>query len=263
MIDLTHFSLFTGIGGLDLAAEQAGFRTVGQCEAAEYPYRILERHWPQVPKWRDVRSVTGDDVAKKSGQEITVLSGGFPCQPHSLAGKRLASGDKRDMWGEFARVICEVKPRWVVAENVPGLLSSEHGRFFGRILRDLAAMGYDAGWGVFSAFHAGMEHERQRICVVAHASGQRRNVLANHRWREWNRHDSENTETTQPPHAHELYHQAMRILSDPDSRILRDVNGISDGMDRITALGNAAVPRQFYPVFRAIAEIEMEVVENG
>lgn len=132
---LTHFSLFSGIGGLDLAAEMAGFKTLGQCELDDYAIKILEKHWPNVPKWRDIRNVTGLQVARKISEEITVLSGGFPCQPHSVAGKRLASSDERDLWGEFARIIREIKPKWIVAENVPGLLSSEHGRFFGRVLR--------------------------------------------------------------------------------------------------------------------------------
>ena len=141
MRGLTHLSLFTGIGGLDLAAEWAGFRTVGQCEYADFPRKVLEKHWPNVQRWRDIRDVTRISADRAGIGEITVISGGFPCQPHSLAGKRLASGDERDLWGEFARVIHEVGPRWVVAENVPGLLSSEHGRFFGRVLGDLAGMG--------------------------------------------------------------------------------------------------------------------------
>lgn len=96
---LTHFSLFSGIGGLDLAAEMAGFKTFGQCELDDYAIKILEKHWPNVPKWRDIRNVTGLQVAGKISEEITVLSGGFPCQPHSVAGKRLASSDERDLWG--------------------------------------------------------------------------------------------------------------------------------------------------------------------
>ncbi len=102
MADLTHLSLFSGIGGLDLAAEWAGFRTVGQCEYADFPRRILEKHWPNMPRWRDVRDVrdvTRLSVDRAGIGEITLISGGFPCQPHSLAGKRLASGDERDLWG--------------------------------------------------------------------------------------------------------------------------------------------------------------------
>ena len=164
-------SLFTGIGGIDLAAEWAGFETVGQCEFAAYPARVLEKHWPDVPRWKDVRDVTAKSFLERTGLEaLTLLSGGFPCQPHSLAGKRKASADDRDLWGEFARCIREIKPRWVLGENVYGLLSSENGRFFGRILRDLAEMGYTAGWCCYGAVDVGAPHKRDRVFLVANAN---------------------------------------------------------------------------------------------
>lgn len=260
MKELTHLSLFSGIGGADLAAEWAGFTTVGQCEWADYPTNVLEKHWPDVPRWRDIRNVTRDEVVRKCGKEITVLSGGFPCQPHSVAGKRLASADDRDLWGEFARVIREVTPKWVVAENVPGLLSSEHGRFFGRILRDLAGMGYDAGWGVFSAFQAGMEHERKRICIVAHSNRVGWNGVEDGWKRGFKNNETyipKKGESVKAPH---VFEHAIRILSDPNSRVLRNDDGIPRALDRLKCLGNAIVPQQFYPVFKAIAEIETEVI---
>jgi DNA (cytosine-5)-methyltransferase 1 len=182
---LTHFSLFSGIGGIDLAAEWAGFTTIGQCEYADYPTKVLEKHWPDVPRWKDVRDVTRFSIRERGidPDRITLLSGGFPCQPHSLAGKRLASADERDLWGEFARVICETNPRWVLGENVAGLLSSENGRFFGRVLRDLAEMGYRVGWACYGAADVGANHRRNRTFIVANAvsggrgeNGQRRGM---------------------------------------------------------------------------------------
>lgn len=253
--DLTHLSLFTGIGGLDLAAEWAGFRTVGQCEFADYPTKVLEKHWPDVPRWRDVRDVTGISVDRTCGKEITIISGGFPCQPHSIAGKRLASRDERDLWGEFARIICEVRPRWVVAENVPGLLSSEHGRFFGRVLRDLANMGYDASWGVFSAFQAGMAHERKRVCVVAH-SGRFGRPCDTFLQKDKNIQDNFCPKGKVDPHL--LLNDALRTLTSGDDSDLRGVDGIPREVDELRALGNAVVPQQFYPIFAAIAAIEEE-----
>ena len=149
-MNLTHLSLFSGIGGLDLAAEMAGFQTVGQCEWADYPTKVLEKHWPDVPKWRDVRKLTGEDFREKTGlKSITVVSGGFPCQPHSLSGKRLASRDKRDLWSELFRVFCETNARWLVGENVPGLLSSENGRFSEEYLGTWPKWGVMYGGTVF------------------------------------------------------------------------------------------------------------------
>lgn len=121
MKELTHLSLFSGIGGLDMAAEWAGFRTVGQCEWADFPRAVLEKHWPGLPRWKDVRELTGEDFYERTGiKHPTVVSGGFPCQPHSLAGKRLASDDERDLWDELFRVYCETGARWLVGENVGG-----------------------------------------------------------------------------------------------------------------------------------------------
>ena len=177
MTPLTHFSLFSGIGGLDLAAEWAGFRTIGQVEYANYPFRVLRQRFGRMPRWRDIRDVTGEAIVERCGVP-TVISGGFPCQPHSLAGKRLASCDERDLWWELARVVREVKPRWFVGENVAGLSSSESGRFFGRVLRDLAEMGYTVGWGSWEAADAGAPHHRERVFIVAHTSNIRHSIGA-------------------------------------------------------------------------------------
>lgn len=160
-------SLFAGIGGLDLGLERAGMECAFQVEWADFPIKVLEKHWPNVPRWRDIREVNTDELPP-----IDLLCGGFPCQPHSLAGKRLASEDERDLWDEYARIIRGTRPRWIVAENVTGLLSSENGRYFGRVLRDLAQLGFDAEWCVLSAAGMGAPHLRRRVFLVAYANGQ-------------------------------------------------------------------------------------------
>ena len=254
-MSLTHLSLFSGIGGLDLAAEMAGFVTVGQCEWAEYPTKVLEKHWPDVARWKDVRDVTVEALRARGIGKITVLSGGFPCQPHSLIGKRMASGDERDLWEELARVIREVKPKWFVGENVRGLLSSESGRFFGRILHDLAAMGYSTGWCCYGANRVGAIHQRERVFIISHADGKRRNCMAEKRKAGCAEFDLSHSEAWRND-AINLLPDLDGFFADPISGIQRNDNGIPEGLDRLKCLGNAVVPQQAYPIFVAIRELE-------
>lgn len=254
---LTHLSLFSGIGGLDLAAEWAGFTTVGQCEFADYPYKILQNHWPDVPKWRDVHDLSADEFVRQTGIEpgqLDCISGGFPCQPHSVAGKRKASGDDRDLWPEYRRVVNEIKPKWVVAENVRGLLSSENGRFFRGILRDFAVMGYDVGWCCFRAADVGAIHARERIAIVAyrHNDGFEKWALQIH---------EEKRDLDQVNHHFAALLSEFSYQNPPG--IFRSGDGIPCWVDRVRCLGNAIVPQQFYPIFKAIEEIEHRKVHTA
>lgn len=174
---MTHLSLFSGIGGLDLAAEMAGFTTVGQVEIDDYCNRVLEYHWPEVLRWRDVKDVTAESFEERTGIKpgtLALLSGGFPCQPVSAAGKREGDKDERWLWDEMLRVICEIRPCWVVAENVRGLLSiKSHGdgrHLFGRVLCDLAENGYRVGWLCYGAGDVGAPHKRERVFIVAYSN---------------------------------------------------------------------------------------------
>lgn len=284
---LTHLSLFSGIGGLDLAAESAGFVTIGQCEYADYQTKVLERHWPDVPRWRDIHGLSADDFIRRTGHKtVTVISGGFPCQPHSVAGLRKASGDERDLWPEYRRIIGEIKPRWVVAENVRGLLSSEDGRFFRGILRDFADMGFDVGWCCFRAADVGTIHARERVGIIAHCRSKRNmaweDEITQHK--PGSKHSMHGTdghvETSSNSSMFGLQRRVQQKVSGEQRRSLytnsgsvedwqrrsvlfepklcRSLNGVPDGVDRVKALGNAVVPQQFYPIFKEIYDIEQE-----
>ena len=163
---LTHLSLFSGIGGLDIAAEMAGIETVGQCEYADYPYAILQQHWPTVPKWRDIHTLTGDDFYRRTGlRTVDIISGGFPCQPFSQAGKRKGKEDDRYLWPEMLRVIRELRPTWVVGENVPGIVNLA----LDTVLSDLETEDYEVQTFVIPACGVDAPHRRDRVAILAHA----------------------------------------------------------------------------------------------
>lgn len=157
-------SLFSGGGLGDYGLELSGMEIVGQVEIDDYCQKILKLRWPKVPKWTDIRSVDSWDVFARSGQ-IDVISGGFPCQDISTAGKGAGiTGERSGLWKEMHRIIREIRPRYVLVENVTALL----GRGLGTVLGDLAEIGYDTEWVCVSSENLGADHERERIWVVAY-----------------------------------------------------------------------------------------------
>lgn len=160
---MNHLSLFSGIGGLDLAAELAGFRTVGQCEWADYPTKVLEKHWLDVPRWRDIRTLTGESFYDKTGlRTVDVISGGFPCQPFSVAGKRRGKEDDRYLWPEMLRVIQELRPSWVVGENVAGIVNMA----LDQVYADLENEGYSVQAFIIPACAVDAPHRRDRCAII-------------------------------------------------------------------------------------------------
>ena len=155
-------SLFAGIGGMDLGLERAGWECVAQVENDPWCQEVLAKHWPEVPRYGDVRDVQGSALPA-----CDAIVGGFPCQPVSLAGSRKGQDDPRWLWPQFARLVAEVRPRIAIVENVPGLWT--HGG--SDIAVDLAAHGYDAEWGRVSAEGVGAPHIRWRVFIVAYRRG--------------------------------------------------------------------------------------------
>jgi DNA (cytosine-5)-methyltransferase 1 len=162
---MKHGSLFSGIGGFDLAADWMGWENIFHCEIAEFPRKILNHYWPNAECHEDIKKT---DFTKYRGT-VDIISGGFPCQPYSAAGKRLGKEDDRHLWPEMLRVIREVKPQWVVGENVRGLLNWNGGMVFHEVCADLENIGYEVQAFIIPASGINAPHQRERLYIVAHS----------------------------------------------------------------------------------------------
>tara|TARA_R110002126_G_scaffold66582_2_gene169208 strand:- start:1053 stop:1931 length:879 start_codon:yes stop_codon:yes gene_type:complete len=162
---MTHGSLFSGIGGFDLAAEWMGWENKFHCEWNPFGQRVLKYYWPNAESFEDI---TKTDFTKYANR-ISVLTGGFPCQPYSLAGRRKGKDDERHLWPQMCRAIREIKPRWVVGENVYGLVNWNEGLVFHEVQVDLEAAGYEVFPYVLPAASVGAPHKRERIWFIAHS----------------------------------------------------------------------------------------------
>lgn len=162
---MNHGSLFSGIGGFDLAAEWMGWENKFHCEWNEFGQKVLHHYWPQAELFTDI---TKSDFTKYANK-INVLSGGFPCQPYSSAGKRLGKEDDRHLWPSMLRAIREIQPRWVVGENVRGLTNWNGGLVFDEVQADLEAEGYEVTPFLLPACAVNAPHKRDRIWFVAHS----------------------------------------------------------------------------------------------
>ena len=287
---MTHVSLFAGIGGIDLAAEWASFRTILQVEKDPYACKVLEKHWPDVPRIKDVRDVTRESV----NEPVTLVSAGVPCQPSSIAGKRGGTTDDRWLWPEMLRVCRELLPRWIVAENPTGILSLMGGVAIEDVLSELEDMGYEILPPlVYPAAGVGANHYRYRVFYVAHAKGEREGRLSIRQGRPQQAEDDlagcsedaadamrtglsigRQTGIAQSKErlsysaiercssawraaerrVGELAHGFSAWLVEPD--IPRVTTKEKDRVNKLRCLGNACMPQQIYPILAAIAEIE-------
>ena len=224
----THIDLFSGIGAFSLAARWAGFETILHCEIDPYCQRVLEKNFPEVP-------IHGDVHTLRNARFADLLTGGHPCQPFSGVGEQRDFADDRDLWPEMFRCITEIRPTWVVAENVERF--SRVG--LDRTLSDLEGAGYAAGSLVFPALAVGAQHRRQRTFTLAYAGGKGLEGSAL----------TSNAE-------HLQVHQDILSRYDRPSmpRVLRGGHGIPHALDQIRVLGNAIVPQQCYPILKLIAD---------
>ena len=242
---LTVLDLFSGIGGFSLGLERTGgFKTVAFCEIDPFCRKVLTKHWPEVLIHEDVTTLRGEDVGT-----VDVICGGFPCQDVSVAGSRAGiTGARSGLWVEFARLICEIRPKYVLVENVPGLLSSG----LQQVLGDLASLGFDAEWQCISAAAIGAPHERDRVWIIAYASGERMGIFAGSpASQNLQRHVAE---IARGRFARTPWAAAVSFAGNPtklvqDAECWSDVDGVSKELD---SFGNSVVPQVVEVIGHAI-----------
>ena len=290
---MTHGSLFSGIGGFDLAAEWMGWENKFHCEWNEFGQKVLHHYWPTAEQFTDIKKSNFTKYANR----IDILTGGFPCQPYSSAGKRLGKEDDRHLWPEMLRAIREIQPRWVVGENVRGLTNWNGGVVFDEVQADLEAEGYEITPFLLPACAVNAPHRRDRIWFVAHSTrtSERTNELRGIRCengqiggqgsqtihdatrpngiegvatntKDIRREDAlENRELERGRFGKSYQRNAWDSFPSV-SPICNGDDGISDRLDSITfpkwrnesikAGGNAIVPQVVYQIFKTIEQYE-------
>jgi DNA (cytosine-5)-methyltransferase 1 len=278
---MKHGSLFSGIGGFDLASDWMGWDNVFHCEIESFPRKILHYYWPSAISYEDIKKT---DFTIHKGR-IDILTGGFPCQPYSMAGKRKGKEDERHLWPEMLRAIREIQPRWIVGENVLGLVNWNDGLVFDEVQSDLEAEGYEVQTYVLPAAAVGAPHRRDRVWFIAYAKGQGSRKFASKNRRRQNRQSDNNgtiqyapdTNSIRPKDALEnadLERGRFRFGNKSstwdafplESPICGGDDGLPTKLDGITfpkwrnesikGYGNAIVPQVVYQIFKAIQEYE-------
>jgi DNA (cytosine-5)-methyltransferase 1 len=283
---MKHGSLFTGIGGFDLAAQWLGFENIFQVEINPFCQRVLRKNFPQTDLFSDIKTFKGDRYERT----IDIISGGFPCQPFSISGKRKGKEDDRFLWDEMLRILSEVKPPWVVAENVPGIVTME----LDEILSSLESEGYTTETYLIPALAVNAPHKRERVWIIAYSSS---NGLGKYGYSEvgsketktkgeenqrewiWTKHNGANEKRfiansktiglessvtgqrqkqswRSNPRFREFSHEWQTV----EPTIFRTDDGFSDWMDSIKALGNAIVPQIAFNLFSLIEDFQGKIL---
>ena len=245
--NLKVLDLFSGIGGFSLGLERAGMETVAFCEADPHARAILKKHWPDVPIHDDVRTLDG----KQYRGTVDLICGGFPCQDISVAGGQAGlDGERSGLWREYRRLVREIRPQWVIIENVSALRSNG----LVSVLQDLWEIGYDAEWHCIPASAVGATHRRDRIWIVANPSREG--------WEERlieRQAVSVSDEKKITRLGHNSVHEWLSEWC--GSRVVRNCDGIPHRVDRLRRLGNAVVPQIPEAIGRAILNVERAATE--
>jgi len=245
---MKHLDLFSGIGGFALACKWAGIETIGFVEIDSFCQKVLNKNFPNIPIVGDIRDVKEDTFPKP----VDIITGGFPCQPFSLAGQRRGEADDRYLWPAMCNVIKEYKPTWVLGENVAGIISMA----FYQVLSDLEDIGYEAQALVIPACAINAPHKRDRVWFIAHSKSHTLDV---------NVSGQDSQDVKQKCNANQL--RRCNLFEDAgtfninrreilESSICREDDGISNRVDRLKSLGNAIVPQVAYQILRGIKEYD-------
>jgi len=258
MEKLKVLDLFSGIGGFSLGLERTGgFETVAFCEIEEFPRRVLKKHWPEVPCYHDVRELTAD-VLRRDVISVDVICGGFPCQDISVAGKKLGlAGERSGLWSEIDRLVGELRPKFIIVENVANLLagpSSRPGAWFGRVLGDLAERRYDAEWRNIPAWIMGHPHARERVWIVAYPSEERWEGILPNFLSQREAEDFGKSKASIALAASRNLDRRARGGVDGEPLCFSGDDGIPDIVAKLGACGNAVIPQIPEMIGRAILE---------
>jgi len=281
---LQHLDLFSGIGGFSLGLETAGLaETVAFCDIEDYCQKVLNKHWPHVPIFSDIKELNYETLRAKGINNIDIITGGYPCQPFSVAGRKKGEQDPRHLWPEYFRLVKELRPTWVIGENVSGHIKQG----LDTVLENLESEGYSTRTFSISASSIGANHKRERVWILAHSgrslregtelgreneneigkenanqferssSTSQSNVADSERERlqrseQYETHTRETS--TQFPTAEQIEATGLHWAIEPD--VGRVAHGIPNRMDRLKSLGNSLVPQIPFLIANCIKQIE-------